>query len=1001
MRLIRAIRQRIRLRARRVAPQLRLMVCVLAVPAFLVFGSAALAGDLDKVILFNIKAQTLENALLQFGMQAHIQVSVAVDSAIRRLKVPNITGSYTSRQALTILLKGTKLTFDIKGDIVEVYSGAASVQRPRDPASGSNVMERSDSLDTIDPKTKGAKQPSRRELQEVVVTGSRLPATSEYGPQEIQIYDSVEIEQSGQASVSDFLSTLPSVSVISPEIVTNNTTTVQLRGLPVGTTLVLLNGLRLESSGTANGQYFDLTNIPLAAVQRIEVDENGSSAVYGSDAIAGVVNVILKKDLSGFSVDARYGWAKDVPTWTTSLSFGKQWGRGGFSVIGSFERDGELLNVERSLSASNDYTNYGGSDDNYPDCFRANVFSISGAALPGAPAGSSATYAAVTGSTASGKPPLSQFTYGTLNECGGLVGTSILPSTQREGALVEGHFDVAPAMELFTEIMYTHIALAGAVGYADLFGTEGFQTYSVSASNPYNPFGTTVGVAQALQDVPLPEDTNTDFFRPLVGIRGTFARRWRWELSAWQSTDWSGALAPNELPNGSAIQSALNSSSLATALDPFVTGPVGSQALLESLFGTEKVKSMGRDRSAEAVIRGSVIRLPAGYIQAVIGGDYVHSTLYENLGGGTGAYAIYNSISEHQRTYEAAFGEVRVPIIALNTAVRSGALVTATISGRHDQYSDFGGATTQQFGLVITPTNSLYFRGSYGTAFDAPTLIELYAPQETFQSLITDPVTGAQGLAAVVGGGNPQLLPLTGRSHTIGVVYSSRTVPGLLLSATQWTVVESNAIQDIGAQVIVDNPIDFPGRVIRNSAGQIVEVDEVEANFGTISVAGVDYQLEYRRRIGRGVASIDLNATDTYRYNQALTPGAPSIESVSIGEDDGAWAPRWKGVIGLNWNEGSLTAHADGRYTSSYYDYDSTTRLIGNFWIFDTSLRWNMGESLGLSNALRGGNVEVGATNLFNRAPQFSNYDFDFYGYDAAQMSILGRSLYFKVGVSW
>ncbi|EQD80300.1 TonB-dependent receptor, partial [mine drainage metagenome] len=115
--------------------------------------------------------------------------------------------------------------------------------------------------------------------------------------------------------------------------------TVKLRGLPDGTTLVLLNGRRLENTAISGGTFFDLNDIPLAAVRKIEVDPNGSSAIYGSDAIAGVVNIILKKHFNGFAANVRYDSAKNLGDMRTSVAWGRQWRRGGVSVIASYGLD--------------------------------------------------------------------------------------------------------------------------------------------------------------------------------------------------------------------------------------------------------------------------------------------------------------------------------------------------------------------------------------------------------------------------------------------------------------------------------------------------------------------------------------------------------------------------------------------------------------------------------------------------------------------------------------
>lgn len=1003
------IRRGIRLRALSVVSRRTLLLATLAVLALLMETIPALAGELDKFVGFNIRAESLDKALLEFGAQAHVQLSFAPEFTTAGLRTQQLRGRYTAKAALARLLKGTKLRYVVASEhTIEILP----VAPPRISALSSSPVSihPESSLYPISSSEAEANQsgppanPSKvkvSRLNEVVVTGSRLPTNAKEGPQEVQIFDSQQIDQSGQTTVSDFLSTLPSVSTSLPAVnAAGYTSTTTLRGLPVGTTLILLDGRRVQESGADSGLYFDLSNIPLASVQRIEVDENGSSAVYGSDAIGGVVNIILKKDFSGFAASAHYGWAKDIRDISSSVTAGRQWSQGGVSVVASYETDGGLLNSDRLLSASNDYTNYGGPDSNYPICAPGNVFSTTGQPLPGAPQGSAATYAAVTAAAKSGEPSFSQFGYGALNECSILSGLSLLPSTKRGSVFLQGHLRVTSNMTLFAEVMYTHLNRVAGSGYGSLSGTAAYQEYTVSPANPFNPFGQTVGVTEDLYDVPIVETLNTSFFRPLLGIRGTIGDQWQWEASTWQSTDWTQFVGSNEFPDSPAIQDALNSSSAESALNPFVSGPPASQALLQSLFADEKQELMGSDRSAEAWLRGPLVEIPSGQVLVVIGGDYVRSILHLNTSGGTGVYASYDATSNYQRRYSAVFGEVKLPLIADHLSdARS--LIALTASGRHDSYSDFGGDTTGQLGIEIRPLESLLLRGTYGTAFSAPVLSLLDSPAFYATEFVTDPVSGVGQFVQVKTGGNPNLRPMTGRSHSVGLVYSSRLIPGLQLSLTQWSVVETAVTQSVDPQVLVDNESSFPSRVIRDSTGQIVEVDDTEVNFGSIDVAGLDYQLVYTHVLGGGTASIDLGATETYHYRQSLVPGGQPVESVSQAEDDNDWAPRWKGTVGVGWASSSIGVHLDSRYTGAYTDYNSTSR-IGDFWIVDANLHWSIGSWLSShSQYLSGVYLDGGGTNLFNRAPQFSNYEFDFLGYDPWEASIVGRSVYVTIGSRW
>jgi outer membrane receptor protein involved in Fe transport len=248
-------------------------------------------------------------------------------------------------------------------------------------------------------------------------------------------------------------------------------------------------------------------------------------------------------------------------------------------------------------------------------------------------------------------------------------------------------------------------------------------------------------------------------------------------------------------------------------------------------------------------------------------------------------------------------------------------------------------------------------------------------------------------------GGNAQLRPERGTSESFGIVYVSEAIEGLELSLTQWRLKESETIEsNVPPQYIVDNAAAFPGRVVRDPSGSIVLVDDSLVNFGSIEVAGLDYHANYARSTRAGVWSGSLSLAQTYRYRAQLVAGGQTTNQVSVADDTSTWAPRWKGAIDLGWHHGPLDVHLDGRYVSRYQDYDST-REIGNVWLSDAHLRLDASKYYMSRSAFgRGVYLEAGAVNLFNRAPQYSNYASSLLGYDPTQADIRGRYLYVTVG---
>jgi iron complex outermembrane receptor protein len=173
-------------------------------------------------------------------------------------------------------------------------------------------------------------------------------------------------------------------------------------------------------------------------------------------------------------------------------------------------------------------------------------------------------------------------------------------------------------------------------------------------------------------------------------------------------------------------------------------------------------------------------------------------------------------------------------------------------------------------------------------------------------------------------------------------------------------------------------------------------VDDTYANFGELSVSGIDYQVSYSGHTRYGTWSPSLSATEIYRYTAALVPGLSPLDVTDRAQDSGNWAPRWKGTAALGWVMGQFAASIDGRYVGSYQDYDSARR-IGNMWFCDPDLRFSTADIPGVREA----HVSVGAVNVFNRLPQASNYLSGFPGFDPAQADLRGRFVYAAVGVKW
>jgi iron complex outermembrane recepter protein len=832
----------------------------------------------------------------------------------------------------------------------------------------------------------GRSTPAPAQLQGVVVVGSRLPEAAGQSAQDIHVYDRERIEQSGQSTVSDFLATLPEVSLISPEN-TTLATQVRLRGAIFGSALILINGRRTQgvTGGAATVGFFDLNTIPISLVERIEVLPTGSSAIYGGDALAGVVNIVLRSNFTGAEAGVGYKSAKNTHEWLTWAGGG--WKAGDFSltIMANYGDRSPLHAKDRDITASPDLRRFGGPNlGNQFFGVPANVSSVSGN-LPGL----NSSFAAVPrGSSGIGLTP-SDFaaTAGTQNTGSFTSYSTPVAESHHRGVFVGATYSFGSALEVFAELLATKYKL-------DFVNFPPFlQLANVPASNPFNPFGTNVrvsGVVQGAESL-APSSFEEEFVRPLVGARGRIGT-WEWELSALNSRD-RGSSVTAGLANTAALNVALASSNPQTALNPFVDGPMANPTVLASIYSNATISNFKADATiVDAFARGLLLDLPAGPMTAVVGAEYEKSNLERTPEG-----------IDANRNVRAAFTELRVPVFA-STDERGEKREVLALQGaaRYDDYSDFGSKTTWQAAFELRPVERLLLRGTHATAFKPPTLYNIAAPVSSNPGTVSDPSrNGETVVVQSLTGGNAALRPTTGTSSTLGFVWSPAQVRDLNVSMTRWWMRIEDAINfPVNPQFIVDNEALFPGRVIRAPAapgtvGQIVAVDRTYLNYGTMHQAGIDGSIDWRLRTALGDFTPAVAATYMTKFEGASVAGAPSVDRLSRANNDQVFAPRWKGIASIGWIPApAFNVWLDGRYIGSYTDY-TPPRKIGNIWYLDASVDVNVEQALRMSNGSLGGmRLLLSGTNLTDKLPDWSTF---FRGYDVLNYDIVGRTLFVRL----
>ncbi len=912
----------------------------------------------EQVKLFNVPMQPAASALNAFAEQADITLVFSQD-VVAGVSTKPLRGSYSVTEGLAKMLEGTRLSYQQVGESTVAISIGSS----------------SDVAATVDTTT----------MDTIVVTGSRLSRASTEGAQEVRTYDRERIERSGQTTLTEFLATLPEVSLNSPES-TFISTSVRLRGLPEGSALILVNGRRVQSTtgGSAAFGFFDLNLIPLGSIERVEVLPTGTSAVYGGDALAGIVNIILKKDFDGLELSAGYKYADNTDETNASFAAGWTDEKVSLSVIGSHMKRTPLVGADREITASGDFRRYGGADLRSPAfATPGNVYAISGN-LPGL----DAPYAGVpVGSTGVGLTP-SDFieTAGSLNLGTSSFYSSLIPATERSGLYASGHYRFSDSLEAFAEIMYSNLSIRIQTSPPLVIQAV------VPASNPFNPFGTAVRVNNLVTTVGNVQIGYDDrLIRHVVGARGRVGPNWDWEVAYSDSRD-EGAIVVTKATNAARLAEALASSDPTTAFNPFIDGPQGSPELLASIFGEVRPSAFeSRSKILNGFLRGSAMMLPAGSLDIVIGGEGERSKISSQQSGLTNA----------SRTTRSVFLEARVPIFG------SPAREVLTIQGavRRDDYSDFGAKTTPQAGIEYRPIPDLLLRSTYGEGFRPPTLYNVYAPRTSNQITAIDPRRNNEVTPVTMfQGGNTNLQPTTGDSLTLGAVYSPRKVSGLSMSVTAWRLDFENAISLPDRQFIVDNEDIFPGRVVRAAStggtpGQIISVDASYINFGATRQAGFDIAADWA--IKTPIGEIRPAAAVTYmtRFRGSSIPGGPEVDRLSRANNDGVFAPRVKGNASVGWRPTDyFSASLSGRYIGKYTDFDSI-REIGGIWYFDSALELKLGKLMGWKGTgLTSTRLSISATNLADKLPAYSTY---FRGFDPYNYDLIGRTVVIRLSTEF
>ena len=805
---------------------------------------------------------------------------------------------------------------------------------------------------------------STQKIDKIVITGSNIKRADAETSSSIQIIDKEEIAKSGVSTVAELLRAVPSIGGGSLQDYNGGsgfsraTQSASLRGLGSVSTLVLLNGRRVAPApnadpNTGQGQAYNLNTIPLSAIERIEILKDGASAIYGSDAIAGVINFILKKDYQGGEITATGSSSLDhtFSSYAASgvVGFGDL-AKDRYNVLiglDYFKRDPVSYNDHNSvfnddyrrLASRNALTS---SFAGIPNYFRERtlgngVFNVGLPTDPRCPAAT--TVSATAGCRANA------FDY-----------LQITSKSERIGLITKATRDFSANLQGTAEFSFSRVtsnfidspATLDGTGNGSIWFNAAGQRFryllTLPVGHPDNPYTVPVGLRYRFVDLgtTFTESTN-DAYRGLVGLSGTFAN-WDWESGLLYSKT-----ERKEVANGRlyfpALQAAVtnrtyrfggvNDPALIAQLNPYRTGTGATDITSLDLKGSRELANLAG--GPLVIATGVELRRESFDIKSdprQVAGDFV---------------GIASTTVGASRTVQSAFAELAVPF-ARN--------VETQIAVRFDHYSDYGNSTTPKFGIKWKPINTLALRGSYAEAFRTPSLTQTSSSRVQSFSTITDPVRCPNGTTPRPGGDPTDctgrtvasiFLPSVGlepersKSFSYGFIYSP--TQNLSLQADAWEIRRRSQIDRFSAQQVIENeftPNYVGGTVVRNThpasfltdvngnpipgTGPLESTTRRFLNLGETRVKGVDLDITAKTNFAGGVLSANALATWTLRYDYQLVKGGTFVNGA--GNFYLFETPRLRGNATISFAKDDWTTFFRMNYTGGW-DYGDPTVTNG------------------------------------------------------------------------
>jgi outer membrane receptor protein involved in Fe transport len=967
----------------------------------------------------------LKDALLALAHQTGVTI-VFASQTVQGRQAPALDGRYSIDEALDRLLAGSNLEAQRTGPGVLVIRPRASLI----PASSNG--ETPDPLAPVltDPIAAAQDAPldPTTVLSEVVV-GSHIRGVKDTASP-VVVLSRDDIDRAGYASVAEALTALPqafggtaSEDTTATGADSNGTnlmrgTGVDLRGLGSDATLVLVNGRRMAGAGVY-GDFADISSIPYAAIGRVDVLLDGASALYGADAVGGVIDIRLRTDLEGGEtrVSGASATQGGYSRYLFSQALGKSWSGGHVLAAYEYTRNDALRGADRPYTGNSDLRSLGGTDRRSVSVSApANIMRLNSAGVY------VATYAVPAGQDGTNLKP-SDFTAGTVNAFNLKAAYDVLPKSTRHSAVVALEQELGP-VTLSGDVRFAHREI-------DAHNSAATTTLTLTAANPYyvSPTGqASERIAYSFQNERGGIDNwgVSESLGASLGAKTALPHGWTGELSGTYGQELgishsTGQTNTTYLSEAAGLTADSPLTPFSAARDGYFNPYIGrgsnpAKVLDFILSGWDLSKARSESRSANLAFDGPLLELPGGSLRLAVGGQLRREELRTGGARFLSGYVQTEKVARRfSRDVRSAYLELNVPLIGASNALPLVQKLELSLAGRLEDYDDVGSTRNPKVGVIWAPSHEVTFKASYGTSFRAPALSELHLPYSVTPILVS--YQGGQLPSLVYQGGNPNLRPETATSWSGGVTYTPDAAPSLQLSLNAFHTLFKNRV---GAPVVIaqaltsaeyapfrtfitpaTNAADHAkvlaimtdpnaaglGAYATDSYGAIIDARNV--NTGSLEVSGLDASLAYKTTLKDDPLLVNASLSWMTHYKRRLTPTSTAVELAG----QAGYPADLRARVSATWIHGAFSVTPAVNHVGDAHA--DTGRRVAPWTTVDLQGRWQ-----GKLLAADGLAITLNIQNLFDKDPPFYDNPLGI-GYDPTNADPLGRMVTLQLTKAW